>query len=137
VQLFDFDILDLYSLEQVDEILINKYASGVQSQGFGLIKIYTKKEFNTKTTFISKSKPFIIKKGFSYEKRYENPDYASTVGEGFKKYGTIGWTPIIDYSNKAIIIEIPNWKQKEIKLQIEGIAEDGTFISEIKTIVLP
>jgi hypothetical protein len=137
VQLFDFDILDLYSLEQVDEILINKYASGVQSQGFGLIKIYTKKEFNTKTTFISKSKPFIIKKGFSYEKRYENPDYASTVGEGFKKYGTIGWTPIIDYSKKAIIIEIPNWKQKEIKLQIEGIAEDGTFISEIKTIVLP
>jgi hypothetical protein len=137
VQLYDFDILNNYSLEQVDAILINKYASGVQSQGFGVIKIYTNKDFKSKTTFISKSKPFIIKNGFAYEKPFQNPDYASTTNEGFKKYGTIGWIPLVDYSKKAILIEIPNWNQKEIKLQIEGIAEDGTFISEIKTISIP
>jgi hypothetical protein len=137
VQLFDFDILNNYSLEQVETILINKYASGVQSQGFGVIKIYSNKDFKSKTTFISKSKSFIIKNGFAYEKPYENPDYASTTNEGFKKYGTIGWIPLIDYSKKTIIIDIPNWNQKEIKLQIEGIAEDGTFISEIKTIRIP
>jgi hypothetical protein len=137
VILYDFDILNFYSLEQVDKILINKYASGVQSQGFGVIKIYTKKDFKSKKTLISSSKAFIIKNGFAYEKPYENPDFASTSNESFLKYGTIGWTPIIDSSKKAILIEIPNWQQKEVKLQIEGVAEDGTFISEVKTIAIP
>ena len=135
VQLYEFDLLDNLSLRDVDEIFIDKYGMNIQSNGGGVIKIYTKQDYKSKP-IKGKSKNFVIKNGFSQPKDFLLPNYNNYTDEGFIKTGTIYWSSTYENETNAIQFTIPTLNQKLIKIFIEGVTEDGEFISKIKTIEL-
>lgn len=134
MELYDFDMLYNFSMQLIDEIFIDKYATNIQSKGGGgVIKIYTNQNYKSKPAK-SKSKNFIIQNGFSQKIAFTNPDYEDLMGEGFKNYGTISWIPNSEKSENSIQFTIPTLGQKEVLLFTEGISEDGKMISKTKTI---
>ena len=135
VQLYEFDLLDNLSLKDVDEIFIDKYGSSIESNGGGVIKIYSNTNYKSKPVK-NKFKNFIIKNGFCEPKDFTIPQYDNYTDEGFKKMGTIFWSSTYDNQTNAIQFTIPILNQKSIKIFIEGVTEEGEFISKVKTILL-
>lgn len=133
VQLTDFTFLLNMTLNDVDEIYINKRGYGMGSDGAnGSIRIYTKKTtaFKEKPNQI-KSKPVVVKNGFEPYSEYENPKYLSHSGEAFENHGTLEWIPNI-YTNEKGEFEfsIPHFGQKELTLNIQGIDNKGQLYHE-------
>ncbi|HLF52224.1 MG2 domain-containing protein [Flavobacterium sp.] len=135
VQIYDFDILDNFSLKFINEIFINKNGTNIQSTGSGVIKIYTNKDYRA-VPRKSKSKSFLIKNAFAAENIFIMPEYESFDSNGFNKYGTIFWEGNIENEGSVVKLSIPNLNQKSVKILIEGISADGKFISEVKTLSL-
>lgn len=134
MELYEFDMLDNFSMQLIDEIFIDKYATNIQSKGGGgVIKIYTNQNYKSKAAK-PKSKSFIIQNGFSQTIGFTNPEYDDLSGEGFNNYGTISWLPNSERTEKSIQFTIPTLGQKEIIIFTEGISEDGKMISKTKTI---
>jgi len=132
-----YDILFGYSLDQVDEIYINRHNNGPRTSG--IIKIYTKKNYGIFNNNISSKSPLLIlKNGFQRYQPYQNPKYDSMQDEGFKTLGTIDWKPFVPTDeNGNFTFTIPNFYQKSIKIIIEGMSANGEMISEIKTLNIP
>lgn len=135
VQLYEFDLLDNLSLRDIDEIFIDKYGTNIQSNGGGVVKIYTKQDYKSKP-IKGKSKNFVIKNGFCEPKNFTIPDYYNYTDDGFIKTGTIYWSSTYENETNAILFTIPTLNQIIIKIFIEGITEDGEFISRLKTLEL-
>lgn len=136
MELQELDMLDNFSMQLIDEIFIDKYATNINSKsGGGVIKIYTNQNYKTKAKRIQ-SKNFVIKNGFSPTAEFKNPDYDDVTNEAFKNYGTISWIPNNERVEKAVQFTIPTLGQKEITLFTEGISEDGKMISNSKTITV-
>lgn len=136
----NYDILREYSLTSVDEIYINKTGFDITIRGSrGIINIYTKKDngvFNN--NIANKSQALFVKNGFQKFSNYVNTKYDSLRDEGFQKLGTIDWKPIIRTDEHGTFdFAIPNYFQKSVKLVVEGIAPDGTMISEIAILDIP
>jgi len=139
VPLRDFNQLLGYSLQNVDEVYINKsgYGGGMEATN-GIIRVYTKKGFGGVQKIKINSQSFVVKNGFQKLKSFTNPKYTSFTDEGFKNFGTIHWEPYIETDENGLFsFTIPNYNQKTVKIIIEGIASDGQLISEIKTIEIP
>jgi hypothetical protein len=135
IEITDFNILDNMSLKLVSEIYINKNGTTIQSKGTGVIKIYSNLEYKNKPRK-SLAKSFIITNAFSNETIFKNLPYESYLSEGFQNYGTLFWEPNIETEGNMIQLFIPNLKQKNITLQIEGISLEGKLISTTKVINL-
>ncbi len=139
VPLRDFNQLLGYTLQNVDEIYINKsgYGGGMEATN-GIIRVYTKKGFGGVQKIKINSQSFVVKNGFQKLKSFKNPKYTSHTDEGFINFGTIHWEPYVETDeNGQFSFSIPNYNQKTVKIIIEGIASDGQLISEIKTIEIP
>ena len=124
------DLSQLYrlTLDNIDEIYINKNGFGAGTYGSnGVIRIFTKKTFgNSQINNIVKSKNLIVTNGFQKLKSFENLKYLEVNGDAFKEYGTIGWIPDI-YTNSEGNFEVtlPHYYQEKIKINIQGIDQDG------------
>lgn len=69
--------------------------------------------------------------GFMSKKEYYAPKYPSFNEESYLNYGAIFWKPNIEIdANSFIEFHIPNNNQKNIVLQIEGIDNQGNFLTE-------
>ncbi len=88
-----------------------------------------KKGFKT-SSFKNIKIPF----GFSNEKTYYQPKYHSTSNNIFKKYGAIYWKPKIILKNGNTTFTTPTLNNKNLKIFIEGITDDGKIIYEEKII---
>ncbi|MEL1239847.1 hypothetical protein [Flavobacterium flavipallidum] len=129
--LLDLNLINNYSIEEVDEIYIDKMgSSGFSNGGNGIIKIYLKPGTN-KDYLKSKLNTFILTNGFSKVLLYKNSKF-STKKE-FDYFGTLDWSPnIILKDNSNFEIKFAKENQKEVIVQIEGYSNDGQLISEIK-----
>lgn len=121
------------TLDDVEEMFISHHGNLVASPG-GVIYIFTKQKINHKrTNSFDKS---IIKFGYSQQKEYYSPLYGSKQNETFTKYGVIDWIPNIKSNNNGeFSFKLPN-SYKNVKFYIEGMGEDGSLFSTIKTIDL-
>ncbi|WP_179344865.1 hypothetical protein [Winogradskyella ursingii] len=124
-----------YNMNTVDYVTVNKNGLG---EGFfganGVIKIYTSLDFiksKSRTAF----KQFQFPITFSESKRFYVPKYEAYKDDFFKTYGVIDWFPDckIDH-NGNLTFTIYNPANNNLKLFIEGVTEDGKFLSEVKVL---
>ncbi|HEX8268941.1 MAG TPA: hypothetical protein VF581_03535 [Flavobacterium sp.] len=125
-----------YPMDNVDEIYINKRSfGGGASTPNGIIRIYNKKFLSSSSAIKIRSQAFVVTNGFQDFKSYENVKYQNYNGAEFKNFGVIGWLPMIETTDTgAFRFSVPNLAQKNIRLQIEGIASNGDLISETITV---
>ncbi|WP_299363635.1 hypothetical protein, partial [Winogradskyella sp.] len=134
--LIDTGILVRYFLFNIDYIEINRWGlgDGMRSPN-GFVKIYSKDlshpRFQKET-----SKEYKFPLTFSKKKKFYAPKYRYYGDDFYKQYGTIDWKPnlSLDVSGK-IKFNIPE-QDVPISLFIEGIANDGAFVFEEKSISL-
>ena len=72
---------------------------------------------------------------FSSNKKFYVPKYQFYNSNFFTKYGTISWFPDVKPNADGVIdLKFFYPESDDITLHIEGVIEDGTYISESKTI---
>ncbi|WP_282069766.1 hypothetical protein [Olleya namhaensis] len=126
------------SMNIIDYVEINKSGLGEGIRGAGgTIRIYTDpsarlNESNDKTQRYTNYTPPLT---FSDEKQFYKPIYATYKSAFYNQYGIIDWLPInsLNYNNE-LVLKFKSFSVKNINLYIEGVTDDGTFISEVKTI---
>jgi hypothetical protein len=128
--LFSFEELDGLNMNEIDEIYINANAfvpSGRNKQG--IIKIYRKKNYNTKS--VTKSVPFLIKEGFESNSSFKNNDYESFASKGFENFGIVDWCQTILTDEKGdFLFEFQDANLKNYKVIIKGVTLDGELINK-------
>ncbi|MEM5563534.1 hypothetical protein WNY78_00390 [Psychroserpens sp. AS72] len=136
----DFDLLLSFDMSSVDYIIIDKqgFNEGMRG-GNGVIKIVTNPHLKTAQFSNDKARTQTIKfpLTFSVSKKFYTPTYSSYLNDFYQNYGVIDWFPKCKSSDNGILkFKILDTKNKELKLFIEGIANDGAYISEEKIITL-
>jgi len=126
--LFYFDNLRANDFEEIYFVDADALSKG------GRIYLYTRPgsqlDFNK-----SKFSTYKILMGFSESKEFYTPKYKSFTNELFLNYGAIYWKSNISINpNETFNLTFPNLMQKEFKIIIEGITEDGKLISLEKDI---
>ncbi|MDH7447379.1 hypothetical protein [Aquimarina sp. 2201CG14-23] len=136
VLLSNVKFLQNYQLNQVDYIEVIKYGLGTGIRGgAGVIKIVTNPfKTNKKQDQKEVYKEYEVPLSFSVPKEFYIPKYSSYNSNFFREYGIIDWFPNLQINAGNIVIKIKDTKTSTIKLCIEGILSDGTFLSEIKEI---
>jgi hypothetical protein len=140
VPLTSLDILANYSMANVERIVIDKTGLGYGVRGTGgVIKIYTRRTPLTATaktprgSFVESLSPI----GFSVAKEYYVPKYNSFSSDIYEKYGAIDWRPnIIIPKRGSYDFSVKHEAMEAISFYIEGISENGSLISEKRTITL-
>ena len=138
VLLSDFSILFNYQLNNVDYIVIDKSGFGQGIRGSaGVIKIFTDPSISLYSTYGKVYQEYDVPLSFSSKKRFYTPTYAFYKSSFFKEYGVIGWIPntTID-ANGKITFYIYDTTIERVSLFIEGVTNDGQFISEEKNITI-
>ena len=132
IQEFDLNLLFTLTLNEVDEIYIDKsgFSDGVGSGG--TIRIYLKK--GVKNDFYrTKLTSLIVTKGFAEKIEYKNSQFETQ--KEFYHFGTLNWSPkIIIKEDPKYEVKFPKGNQTEIQVLIEGFSDDGQLMSEIKRI---
>lgn len=78
---------------------------------------------------------FLITHGYSSSNPYTEPGYINYDSDYYGYYGALDWQPNVIISNKKpTTISIPVHGQENLKLFIEGMANDGTLLSISKEI---
>lgn len=139
IPLKNTDILYKYSMDEIDYITIDK--SGTSEGGLGVpgvIKIFTDplKAQNKMKRNITQN--VSVPLTFTSSKKFYVPEYSSYLGKFYQDYGVIDWFPqlkIQEDGNLQFTILKP--KTNSLRLFIEGTANNGSFISDQKTIILP
>jgi len=136
----DFNFLSTVDMSSVDYIIIDKqgYGEGIRG-GNGVIKIITNPLLRTKNYYVNRDVGQSIKfpLTFSENKKFYTPVYSSYQTDFFRSYGVIDWFDRCQVDDDGqLSIKIKNTNTKELKLLIEGIANNGAFISEEKIIQL-
>ncbi|WP_422106870.1 hypothetical protein [Winogradskyella sp.] len=143
--LFDTTPLTRFLMGNIDYIVINRFGIGERFNfgggnlggGFlpqqGVIKIYTKSPDHPR--FLGKkSRAYEFPLTFSEQKKFYTPKYRYYNDDFYKHYGTIDWRPNLKVDANGFVslkIEKP---EVPITLFIEGIANNGAFIFEEKSI---
>ena len=134
VLLADLAILDPILIEDVDFIEVNRFGlnEGMRSPR-GSVKIYTKDPLRAKPPKnVTRTYDFPLT--FNEKKKFYTPKYKYYQDDFFKHYGVIDWKPNLSATTDGKVtfkIEKPD---VPITLFIEGIANDGSFIVDEKSI---
>lgn len=135
--LLDTSILYQYSLTNVDYIEINRLGIGEGARGGnGVVKIYSSKMGSKSRNNQDTVQDFKLPLSFSAEKKFYVPKYQSYYNDFYKGYGVIGWEPKVKIDENGIASFKIVKPRGNIKVFIEGIANDGVFIFEEKSISL-
>jgi len=129
--------LSYYGLDLVDYIIINKrgYGEGARGAG-GVIKIFTDPTLLYKNNpELSNFEEIDIPLSFSTPTAFYAPKYNNYDSNFYREYGVINWLPKLSVDNNSkLSFKMSNVEGSNIKICIEGTANNGSFISEIKTI---
>lgn len=101
-----------------------------------MIKIYSSTKGSKSTNNQDSVQAFKLPLSFCAEKKYYTPKYKYCNDTFYKTFGTVDWKPqlnIDENGNLSVKIKRP---RTPITLFIEGIANDGSFVFEEKTISL-
>ncbi|WPO76805.1 hypothetical protein [Flavobacterium sp. KACC 22761] len=132
--LYDFNDLYYLTLDQIDEIYIDRTGSSdvTALRGHGTIKIFMKTGQKNEY-FKSKHTSLIVTKGFAQNFTYKTVPFEDQ--DEFNYFGTLNWSPNVDLTDRSDFqIKIPKNQQKEIQVLIEGFTDDGYLISEVKKV---
>ena len=127
-------------MSTMDYVIIDKQGYGEGMRGSnGVIKIFTNPQL--RTSEYSKSwdvgQDIIFPLTFSNPKKFYTPTYSSFKTDFFENFGVIDWFPKCESNDKGVIrFKVLDTKIKQLKLYIEGIANDGALISEEKIITI-
>jgi hypothetical protein len=73
----------------------------------------------------------LVSNGYASGKEFYRPEYIDYQSDFFEKYGVINWYPEIKLNESGQgYIEVFNTLRPKVKLYIEGMAQDGTLVSE-------
>lgn len=128
------EMLQYTSMEDVDEILINRTGAGGGIEGVGgIVKIYLKKA-NHKYYKYGKTlyQNLILKTGFDKANSYFKPEYNIYTKEAYK-WSEIAWKNNVETNNEGeVIIKIPtNNISKEYQFIINGFSKKGLLYTAI------
>lgn len=138
VLLQDFTILYELPTANIEKIYVDKagLGQGLNEGAAGVIRIYLKQRSvfdiekaseNVSTYFVSAPKI-----GFSEKKSFYIPLYSSYQSSTFKNQGTIGWFPDVELKqNVSNSLKVLNTSTQDITFYVEGINNEGQFISKI------
>ncbi|WP_431244161.1 hypothetical protein ACQ9BO_07230 [Flavobacterium sp. P21] len=132
--LYDFNDLYYLTLDQIDEIYIDRTGSSdvTALRGHGTIKIFMKTGQKNEY-FKVKHTSLIVTKGFAQNFTYKTVPLEDQVE--FNYFGTLNWSPNVELTDHSDFqIKIPKNGQKEITVLIEGFTNDGYLISEVRKI---
>ena len=135
--LFGFDELYYYRMDFVDYIIIDESGHGEGMRGAGgVIKIYTDPLISNKN-YTQSFQEIDVPLTFATPTKFYTPKYISYQSSFFNEYGVIEWLPNMSVDeNGSISFKISNQSGAEVKLFIEGTANNGGFISEVINVVL-
>ena len=130
-----------FFMSQIDYIEISKTGLGTgASQAFkgtgGIIRIYTNPKTIQQKSSQQKGKLYDFPLKFSDTKKFYIPKYKYYDDDFFLHYGTIDWQPQISSDANGNFNFNIRKTSVPVTLYIEGVANDGSFISEEKTISL-
>ena len=136
VQLRDFNFLQNFPMEDLDEIYLNPHTIIPSIRNYqGIIRMYRKVSNYGPTKTNLKNSPMY--NGFATAPKFENANYTATSTQGFTEFGVINWVPFILTDEKnGFQFDVPNYNQKKVKVITEGFSFDGELISEIQIIDL-
>lgn len=127
-------------MDIIDYIEINRSGLGEGIRGGGgVIRIYTDPNVNLQSTNGAGKvfKAYNFPLTFSEDKKFYKPTYKSYNSNFFNEYGVIEWLAKTTLNAKGeLFLKLPIVSKSNINLFIEGITENGRFISEIKRINL-
>ncbi|WP_417291267.1 hypothetical protein [Corallibacter sp.] len=130
------ETIQYLTVSEIDELYIARTGFGMDGAG-GSINIFTKNSIGLKNNRKSDFKNSKIKIGFSMPKKYYSPFYNKAQEETFSKIGVLHWLPNLKPNKREeFVFKIPNYYYESINLYIEGMNEDGSLISTVKTFQL-
>lgn len=95
--------------------------------------VFTPKNQNLKT-----KANYLLKEGFEKPLAYYRPKYTFNDSQYFLNYGAVHWEPRMEIAKgESVTVKFPSLGLKRVKLYIEGMSDDGTLFSSVKTISLP
>jgi len=137
--ILDTSELNMYNMDMVDYVIIDDtgFGEGFRGSG-GVIKIVTDPTISYKDNpELSTFQEIDIPLTFVAPTRFYVPKYSSYQTRFFEEYGVINWCPKMSVDNNGkLSFKTSNQEAPNIKLFIEGTANDGSFISEIMTVNL-
>lgn len=130
-------LMDL-DMTTVDYIIVDKQGLGEGIRGSnGVIKIFTNNQLRTDEYEVSiePGQEVEVPLPFEVQKSFYAPKYEDYKSEFFKAFGVIDWFSNCTVSkNGSVKLKLKDTKNDTINFYIEGIANDGGFISEVKTV---
>ena len=138
VLLTDFSFLAKFDMNTVDYIVINRGGLGEGLRGgAGVIKIHTDPSVIYTNQYGDNYNSYDVPLTFSSSKAFYAPKYSYYQSAFFKEYGVIGWTPNCTLDAKGnLVFSVFDTNHTTLKLFIEGLTNDGQFLSEEKTITI-
>jgi len=136
-RIFNTQALYRFPLTEIDYIEMNPTGVGEGlGASAGYIKIYTNPLLNKKGSGKETLKSFKFPVTFSPSKRYYAPLYNNYNNSFYKKYGTIDWLSEKTSTNDGSFYFKVRAKNgiNTMLLLIEGVANDGDFIHEMRKI---
>lgn len=136
VRILDRSIIDNLPLVYVDFVEVDRRdISRTSNSSGGIVKIYTDFK-NRPSNNVKTTQDYELPLAFSTKKKFYVPNYKYYNDDFFKGYGTIDWKPeLTTDANGNVTLKIAQ-PEVPITLFIEGIANDGSFIFEEKSISL-
>ncbi|HKK12709.1 MAG TPA: hypothetical protein VJ945_07740, partial [Flavobacteriaceae bacterium] len=131
--LTNYRLLSRYDPEIVDYVIIDKspYREDFDTNS-GIIKIFNLYEEDVNTDEVQ---VIDIPLTFSAPMKFYAPKYSFYSTQFYREYGVVDWLPDMSVDkNGTISFKISNQQATDIKLFIEGTANNGSFISEVKTV---
>ncbi len=128
-----------FNMDIVDYVEISRHGVGYGIRGAGgIIKIYTDPKKLNSLNIKTRHKNYKVPLTFSRSNKiFYTPRYKTYKNQFYKEYGVIGWLPNCTINDKGMLkISTIDTGLAEIKLFIEGLTDNGSFISEVKTINL-
>lgn len=135
-QVLDLNMLYMYPMLFVDYVEVDLFEMGVGfPMTYGSVKIKT--DYSIQSPYIKTLNTTKFPITFTKPKKFYVPKYETTNNELFKRFGVIDWKPTASIDTNGILnLKFDSKDQKEVKLFIEGVTENGEFIFEEKTISL-
>ena len=129
--------LMFFRMDLVDYVIINDSGLGEGFRGAGgVIEIFTDPTIAYKDNpELSTFQEIDIPLTFTTPSRFYVPKYSSYLSRFYNEYGVNQWFPRMKVDkNGRILFEIESHGKSSVKLFIEGTANNGSFISETKTL---
>ena len=94
--------------------------------------------FTPKNQNLETKANYLLKEGYEKPLAYYRPKYTINDSQYLLNYGAVHWEPKMEIANgESGTVKFPSLGLKSVKLYIEGMSDDGTLFSSVKTIALP